>query len=92
MVQNGNIVYMGTGTRKFRENDAVSLRIAKMIDDEREKQGISLRDLAIKTGTSHPTLSRIFSGDRVMMLPELDALCEVLGLVPWQIMKRAEEE
>lgn len=91
MVQNGNIGGVGTGNRNSGPVEGVELRVVKILDDERARQDMSLRGLAKVTGASHPTLSRLFAGERTMTMREFQAICKALRLTDWRVMRDAEE-
>jgi transcriptional regulator with XRE-family HTH domain len=57
----------------------MTTEVATRVERARLAAGLSQRGLAEATGISQPTLSRVISGDRVPMLPELVAIAWATG-------------
>ena len=52
---------------------------------------MSYRMLSERSGVSKSKLQAVFTGERPMLVPDMESVAEALGLVPWQVMKRASE-
>lgn len=68
------------GYRKSMPTSVVLLTLASRLRAERERQGITLDELARRTGLSKPHLSRIESGDRQPAIATLLGLAEALDV------------
>lgn len=79
---------MGRGSIDADEFDRA---IARLLDRERDKQGLSLRDLDQTTGIHFVRVGRLMRGDRGMTLGEFESLCGALGLSPWEVMRDVEQ-
>lgn len=51
--------------------------------DAMAERGLSQRALAMRTGISHSTISRLITGDRIPSLSTAIAIVKVLGPRPW---------
>lgn len=50
---------------------------------------MSYRVLEEKSGVSKTKIHAILNNERDIRLPDLIALCEAVGLVPWKVLKEA---
>lgn len=69
----------------------LSRSINALLHAKARELGVENKTLARSAGMSEATISRVFRADRVLDVNELSALCEALGLVPWQALKTAEQ-
>jgi transcriptional regulator with XRE-family HTH domain len=53
--------------------------LVRFIDEERQRQNLSMRELAERGGMTAPTVSRILSGQTSPSLASLEALAQGLG-------------
>ena len=65
--------------------------IASVIDTERHRQDMSLRNLAVAAHIPLTTLHRRMARGGSFLLPELDAIADVLGIPTSTLVARAEE-
>jgi transcriptional regulator with XRE-family HTH domain len=76
------------GTMSISYNEIVG-RVIRM---RRELAGISLRDMADKTGfTSVSGWSRIETGDSPLTIGKLRVVARALNLAPWQLVQAADD-
>lgn len=71
--------------------DRLTRQIAKILADRQAELGLSLRQIEEKSGVTRMSVSRILSGSSAMPLDKMEAVSIALGLVPWQVMRAAEE-
>jgi DNA-binding XRE family transcriptional regulator len=55
-------------------------RIGKLIADTRRRQGLSIRELAVRSGVSYQNITKIENGRYNVSIDILDKLCKALGL------------
>ena len=84
----GYIVVMG---RKPIDTDDFDRAMARLLDRERAKRGLSLRDLDKATGIHFVRVGRLLRGERGMTLGEFESLCDALGLSTWETMRVIEQ-
>lgn len=67
-----------------------SLAVAAILRDEFDQISMSRRQLAPLVGLSYSQLAKLFRGERVMDLEQLDAICRELGLSVTEIVDAAD--
>lgn len=77
--------------QKAIEAGLLSLRIAKIIRRRKEEVAISDYALADMSGIPRQRLRRAMVGDRPFLVDDLEAVATALGLIPWQVMREAEQ-
>lgn len=65
--------------------------VAKVLQDERNNQGVGLRELSRRTGINTGNLSLYLNGKRVLPLSTLNAISDALGLDALTISARTKE-
>ena len=55
--------------------------------DAMSERRLSQRALAMRTGISHSTISRLIAGDRIPSLSTAIAIVKVLGPRPWNVQR-----
>ena len=55
------------------------------------QQSLAYRALEERTGINYMGLQRALKAETEMMVSELDAVADALGLVGWQVLREAEE-
>ena len=58
---------------------------------ERAASGLTINELAARSGMSRSTIARFESGSRSMDTDQLAAICAVVGLRMSEFLRRAEE-
>jgi len=66
-------------------------RVVAILRARADDLGLSYRALADRSGVSKSKLQAVFTGERDILLPDLDAVADALGLVGWQVVKAASE-
>ena len=61
--------------------------VANRLQELREAQGLTLRDLAAKVGTSNQQISHLELGKRQLTTAWLNRIAQVLGCHPWEIVE-----
>lgn len=64
-------------------------RLAAVIRDEAARIGITITELADKTGLKRPYISLRLNGHRGFNAVDLDKIGEALGVPAWELMYRA---
>ena len=77
--------------QKAIEAGPLSLRIAQIIRERKEEVAISDYVLADMSGIPRQRLRRAMVGDRPFLVDDLEAVATALGLIPWQVMREAED-
>lgn len=49
-------------------------------------------ELAEKVGVARTTILKTFAGSRATYLSEFEGIAKALGLIPWRVMRQAEDE
>ena len=65
--------------------------VAKVLQEERNDQGMGLRELSKRTGINTGNLSLYLNGKRVLPLSTLDAISDALGLDALTISARTKK-
>lgn len=73
------------------DGDVITRNVAKILADRQIKLGLSLRQIEEKSGVTRMSASRILSGESAMPLDKFEAVARALDLVPWQVMREAEQ-
>ena len=81
----------GFGVPVNQMPEAISLQIARLLKEEREKQGISLNLLAQKAGLNRQTVAFIEQGLRNPTLNTLFRLTSAMDVEPEKIIARARK-
>lgn len=68
---------------------AVSLKVAKLLQGERERRGISMTRLAEEAGISQPMVSYVERGMRNPTLDTLLRIANVLEVDLWKVIRTA---
>ena len=82
---------LGFGVPVNRMPEAISLQVARLLKEEREKRGISLNLLAQKAGLNRQTVSFIEQGLRNPTLNTVFRLTSALEVEPEKIIARARK-
>lgn len=70
----------------------LDIELVQILQERASELGVSAyRTLEAKSGVAKSTIQRAFSGERTLRIAELEALCDALGLILWQVMKDATE-
>lgn len=77
--------------QKAIEAGPLSLRIAQIIRRRKEEVAISDYVLADMSGVPRQRLRRAMVGDRPFLVDDMEAVATALGLIPWMVMREAEE-
>lgn len=77
--------------RQPLEGSEFTRAVASKLNEIRAEQEMSLRDLDALSGVNYARLSRIFNGERVMTVSELDQICDALEVVAWQVVRDVGE-
>jgi transcriptional regulator with XRE-family HTH domain len=65
--------------------------VAAQLRAEAAAQGITVVELARRSGINRETLDRWLKGERAISVPTMFQLAQVLGVDPFVVVKRAEE-
>lgn len=65
--------------------------VARRLESQRVKLGLSYRQLARKSEVSSSRLHMILTAERPMTVGDLEDIATALGLVGWMVMREAEE-
>ena len=76
--------------RKLPIGDA-QLMVIALIRAAMEERGYSGRRLSEESGIGNTRCAEILRGNRVLTIDEFDSMCRALGLIPWMVMREAEE-
>lgn len=64
--------------------------VAEILRERADALNFSYRTLEERSGVSKTKLQAIFTGERTVLLSDLDAIAEALGLVGWKVVRDAE--
>lgn len=78
------------GTNPLEAGD-LGRKVAKILQTRREELDLSPYRIAAMTGISRMRITRTLSGERPMLVDELDLIADALGLVGWRVLREAEE-
>lgn len=70
--------------------DALLRQVVRIIDRERENQGITQSELGLRSGITQSTVSKYFRVQLRLNLSQFDAMCRALGLSPVRVMDEAD--
>ena len=76
---------MGTNKKRQGFNE----RVVAILSQKADESGLSYRALSDLSGVSKTKLQAIFTGERDMLVTDMEAVAKALGLVPWHVMKDA---
>jgi transcriptional regulator with XRE-family HTH domain len=65
------------------------LPIGEALQEARVCQSVSRRELERKSGMSGGYLSRVENGELIPGFDRLDAICAVLNIAPWRLIRAA---
>lgn len=82
---------VGFGVPVNRMPEAISLQVARLLKEEREKRGISLNLLAQKANVSRQTVAFIEQGVRNPTINTLFRLTTAMDIEPEKIIARARK-
>lgn len=69
------------------------MTVASEIRAEMARQRMSVRDLSESSGVSPSTITRkVQNEERRLLVDEINAIGEALGLPGWELMRRAQAE
>ena len=81
--------------RRMDAHDGISdltARVVAILRAHAEEQGMSYRRLSELSGVSKTKIQAVFSGERDILLPDMEAIAKALGLVGWRVMQDARIE
>lgn len=67
----------------------LSVRVARLLDEERVMQGFTQKRLAAAAGVSQSQLSKMLRAERHINLTQLERLCSALGLRLVEVIREA---
>lgn len=73
------------------ENGPLSAAILRILREAAEDRGWTYTELSAHSVIKRTRCYHVMRGERAMTLTELNQLCEALDLVPWRVVKQAEE-
>lgn len=79
------------GTRSLDVGDTQRALMAT-ISAEMDERGISIRALASDLGISHTRLAYVLRNERAVTYDEVAAMCSLLGLSLWRLLRQIEIE
>lgn len=71
-------------------SEQVARQVAALLQAARMGQGLSYRALEDRCGVNYMRLQRILKGETELMVRELDAVADALGLIGWRVLREAE--
>lgn len=78
--------------RKPAEMTEVEQRAITILRDSFEQSKMTHGELAEKVGVARTTILKTFAGSRATYLSEFEGIAKALGLIPWRVMRQAEDE
>lgn len=78
------------GTRERAKPGPLSQAIARMLDAERKKQGLSQADLGERAGVSQQLMSDYLGGRKSPTPDQVQDMCDALGLEFLAVIAKAE--
>lgn len=72
--------------------EKLNAQVAKILSKRRAEVGYSFRRIDEISGVNYMTVKRVLDGSREMKLDDFEAISKALGLVPWQVVKQAEDQ
>lgn len=79
-------------TRPPRERSLLAGAVAAEVRAERARHRLTQAQVAEAAGIPDRTYVRLDTGERVMDVAQLARVCDALGILPSQILARAEDE
>ena len=73
-------------------NDHIAAALGQIIRDTAESQGVSITELADKSGVHRVSIQRYIKGDREARLSELSRIADALGAEVGEMVDRAIEK
>lgn len=74
-----------------RTRQAICQQVARLLEQERTRQGLSMTEVGAKAGLSQQMISYVERGMRIPTLDTLLRITEVLAVPLWELLKQAEE-
>lgn len=71
--------------------DPRTIALGKEIRGEAAANGVTIRDLAARAHVDRSTLYKYLDGQRAMPITTLMAIASVLRVLPYELLRRAEE-
>lgn len=71
--------------------DEYNEALAATLQQARNEQGVSYRDLEEMTGIPHLRIMRALTADRTMIVDDFEKVARALGLTPWALMRDIEQ-
>lgn len=78
--------------RKPAEMTEIEQRAITILRDSFEQSKMTHGELAEKVGVARTTILKTFAGSRATYLSEFEGIAKALGLIPWRVMRQAEDE
>lgn len=69
----------------------IAQAVVEALQAARTAQDVSYRRLEESTGVNYMRLQRVLKGETEMLIRELDAVADALGLIGWQVLRDAEK-
>jgi transcriptional regulator with XRE-family HTH domain len=79
------------GVPSDRTRQFICARVAKLLKEERLRQGVSMSELARQAGLSQQMVSYVERGMRMPTLDTLLRIAEVMKMPLWKVLKASEE-
>ena len=72
-------------------DDKITRNVARILAARQAELGVSLRQIEEMSGVTRMSACRILAGESAIPLSKFEDMARALGLIPWQVMREAEE-
>ena len=72
-------------------DDKITRNVARILAARQAELGVSLRQIEEMSGVTRMSACRILAGESAIPLSKFEDMARALGLIPWQVMREAEQ-